>query len=534
MVASGGHVPLLPPLGSGTDFRDNNILTPLQSGFIPKDSTINQLTFLYDKFCQALDNGKEVRVVFCDISKTFDRVWHAGLLCKLEAVGISGSLLSWFSSYLSNRKQRVTLPGVYSDWKHIKAGVPQGSILGPLLFLLYINDIVSDIGSHIRLFADDTSLYIVVENPDDAAELLNADLRKITTWAEQWLVTFNPPKTESMLISRKIIKPVHPPIFMSNQEITEVNFHKHLGIFFSNDCTWHKHIDYIKEKAWKRVNVMRRLKFHLDRKALEKIYTSFIRPILEYGNEIWANCTQYEKDELEQIQLEAARIATGATKLISIYNLYREIGWETLDARRNKQKLMLFYKMYYSLSPPYLSTLVPPLVGQSSRYNLRNANDLQTIDARTTQYFNSFLPSTVRDWNSLPPEVKISDTAIAFKSSLNKDNSIVPKHFYIGERRLQILHTRLRTKCSSLNYDIFLRRLNDSPLCRCGDLENAEHFLLKCPIYQQQRVTLTQIISQHCQISSHLLLYGDISLPLEINILVFEAVQKYIQDSKRF
>ena len=164
-------------------------------------------------------------------------------------------------------------------------------------------------------------------------------------------MTFNPPKTESMLISRKIIKPVHPPIFMSNQEITEVNFHKHLGIFFSNDCTWHKHIDYIKEKAWKRVNVMRRLKFQLDRKALEKIYTSFIRPILEYGNEIWANCTQYEKDELEQIQLEAARIATGATKLISIYNLYREIGWETLDARRNKQKLMLFYKMYYSLSP---------------------------------------------------------------------------------------------------------------------------------------------------------------------------------------
>ena len=128
-----------------------------------------------------------------------------GLLCKLEAVGISGSLLSWFSSYLSNRRQRVTLAGAYSDWKYIKAGVPQGSILDPLLFLLYINDIVNDIGSHIRLFADDTSLYIVVENPDDAAELLNADLRKITTWAEQWLVTFNPPKTESMLISRKLL-----------------------------------------------------------------------------------------------------------------------------------------------------------------------------------------------------------------------------------------------------------------------------------------------------------------------------------------
>ena len=115
-------------------FRDNNILIPLQSGFIPKDSIINQLTFLYDKLCQALDNGKKVRVVFCDISKAFDRVWHAGLLCKLEALGISGSLLSWFSSYLSNRRQRVTLPGVYSDWKYIKAGVPQGSIKGTFSF----------------------------------------------------------------------------------------------------------------------------------------------------------------------------------------------------------------------------------------------------------------------------------------------------------------------------------------------------------------------------------------------------------------
>ena len=131
---------------------------------------------------------------------------------------------------------------------------------------------------------------------------------------------------------------------MSNQQISEVQFHKHLGIFLSNDCTWHKHIKNIKAKAWKRINVMRRLKFQLDRKSLEKIYLSFIRPIFEYGNEIWANCTQYEKDELEQIHLDAARITTGATKLISINNLYSEKGRETLDERRNKQKLLMFIK----------------------------------------------------------------------------------------------------------------------------------------------------------------------------------------------
>ena len=154
-------------------FRDNDILTSCQSGFIPGDSTVNQLAFLYDTFCQAIDDEKEVRVVFCDVSKAFDRVWHAGLIHKLKAAGITGQLLDWFVSYLENRRQRVVISGVQSDWAYISAGVPQGSILGPLLFLLYINDIVNDIGCNIRLFADDTSLFVIVENPDSAAELIN-------------------------------------------------------------------------------------------------------------------------------------------------------------------------------------------------------------------------------------------------------------------------------------------------------------------------------------------------------------------------
>ena len=123
--------------------RDNNILTSFQSGFILGDSTTNQLTFLYDTVCQALDAGKEVRAVFCDISKAFDRVWHAGILHKLRSIGNSGELLKWFSSYLVGRKQRVVLQGVESQWNYIKAGVPQGSLLGPLLFLNFINDIVT-------------------------------------------------------------------------------------------------------------------------------------------------------------------------------------------------------------------------------------------------------------------------------------------------------------------------------------------------------------------------------------------------------
>ncbi len=142
----------------------------------------------------AIDGGKEVRAVFCDISKAFDRVWHRGILYKLSSLGICGSLHNWFSSYLSNRKQRVVYSNSSSDWSSLNAGVPQGSILGPLLFLIFINDIVQEIKSNIRLFADDTSLYIVVEDPVTSSVTLNADLTTIHNWSDKWLVTFNPSK----------------------------------------------------------------------------------------------------------------------------------------------------------------------------------------------------------------------------------------------------------------------------------------------------------------------------------------------------
>ena len=137
-------------------FCENNLLSPLQTGFIPGVSTVNQLTFLYNTFCKALVSGKEVRAVFCDINNAVDSGLHFGLLYKLQVAGVR-EVLDWFESYLLNRKQRVVLPGAVSDWISICAVVPQISIFGSLLFLLYINDIVLDIGSNIGLFAVDTS-----------------------------------------------------------------------------------------------------------------------------------------------------------------------------------------------------------------------------------------------------------------------------------------------------------------------------------------------------------------------------------------
>ena len=223
---------------------------------------------------------------------------------------------------------------------------------------------------------------------------------------------------------------------------------------------------------------MCRLKYEIDRKSLEIIYTTFIRPILEYADVIWDNCSDYEKQELEKIQPEAARIATGASKLISIRNLYNEICWETLEKRRINHKLILFYKMYNNLTPDYLSSLVPSSLNEVSHYNLRNANDVQTINARTASY--SFLPSVIREWNNIPDNDKYVDSVDSFKRQISRNKTPVPKYFYTGSRKLLILHTRLRTGCSSLNYDLIVKSISDTPLCSCrsGDVEHAEHFFL--------------------------------------------------------
>ena len=273
----------------------NRILTPLQSGFVQGDSTTYQLLHTYYTFCEAVDRGKEVRAVFCDIGKAFDRVWHRGLLHKLSGIGCSDEALQWFSSYLIGHKQRVVVGGQASEWTPVEAGVPQGCILGPLLFLIYINDIVRNIGASVRLFADDTSLYIVVDSPLSSAAILNTRLNTIANWTDAWLVSFHAGKTFSMIISRKTEPAMHPPLNMTNTVISETQTHRHLGIALSSKCTWSDHVDNICTQTWTRLNLMRALKFRVSRKSLEKIYISFIRPLLEYCDSVWDNSSTEAK-----------------------------------------------------------------------------------------------------------------------------------------------------------------------------------------------------------------------------------------------
>ena len=209
---------------------ENQIITDKQAAYLKGDSTVSQLMYIVHNIKQNWTNKKITQGLFLDVSAAFDKVWHNGLLAKLDQIGVEGTFLDTIRSYLAGRKQVVVVNGVKSDILEVQAGVPQGSRLGPLLFIIYMNDIVNDIESDILIFADDTSLMATGSDPAETAEQLNRDLEKISQWATKWKVIFNAKKSKDIIFSNKFLNN-SPPLIFGETYIERVNTHKHLGLF---------------------------------------------------------------------------------------------------------------------------------------------------------------------------------------------------------------------------------------------------------------------------------------------------------------
>ena len=186
--------------------------------------------------------------------------------------------------------------------------------------------------------------------------------------------------------------------------------------------------------------------------------------------------------------------------------------------------------MYNNISPDYLSSLIPQQVDAISRHNLRNSNDFKT----TSLYYNSFLPSTLRQWNTLSIETRQLNSLNSFKCFLKEDKRTVPKYYFCGVRKAQILHTRLCMGCSSLNLDLFMKNITDSPMCQCGSIENTHHFFFHSNFYQRQCTILLISFAIYRTLTLNLLLNGDPSLSKATNEDILDHVHEYILDSKRF
>ena len=268
----------------------NNLITENQSGFQSGDSCTNQLLSLVHEIHESFDCGLEVRSVYLDMSKAFDKVWHEGLIFKLKQNGIEGKLLNLLSNYLINRKQRVVLNGMESNWGEIFSGVPQGSVLGPLLFLVYINDLEEGIKSHVKFFADDTSIFSVVNDPVVSAVNLQHDLDLITEWSYQWKMSFNPDpskQAEEIIFSHKRNNPDHPPIHFNNIEVKRVTDHKHLGLNLDPKLSFTKHITEKIGIARKGIGIIKHLAPYLPLKSRDQIFKMHVRPHLDYCDMIY-------------------------------------------------------------------------------------------------------------------------------------------------------------------------------------------------------------------------------------------------------
>jgi hypothetical protein len=287
----------------------NNIIVENQHGFRQKRSCETQLIEAVHDWAECLNRSGQTDVLMLDFSKAFDKVPHHRLAAKLHHCGIRGRTLKWIQGFLADRKQRVNINGQCSSWVPVQSGVPQGSVLGPTLFLIYINDIADGIRSNIRLFADDSILYREIKGPEDH-QVLQQDLQTIFSWADRWQMAFNASKCQQLTITRKR-NPSDFNYTVSKQVIQQVASHKYLGVTISSDLTFKEHITNIRSKAGSTLGIIRRNLGPCSQEVKLKAYQSLVRPQLEYAAAAWSPHTSRDIKSLETVQRQAVRFICG-------------------------------------------------------------------------------------------------------------------------------------------------------------------------------------------------------------------------------
>ena len=398
----------------------NGLLSDHQYGFRSSRSTADLLTVITERIHQTLDSSGESRAIALDISKAFDRVWHAGLLHKLKAYGISGSVLAIIKSFLSNRKIKVVLNGESSSEYAVNSGVPQGSVLGPILFLIFINDLPDDLMCRVGIFADDTTLYSGLPKPScifDKVELaadLESDLRAVVEWGDKWLVTFNCTKTKLLSINR-YHDPFLPSVNMSGEELPENELIRLLGLYFTNTLDWTPYIESIALSAARKIGSLFRARAYLTPESILYLYKSTIRPCMEYCCHIWAGASCTALRSLDKIQ----------NRLLNLVGPELFSTLDSLSHRRDVASLALFYRYYHGKCSDDLASLIPKSYGsvcaQRERRGSFHKHSVYLPRRKTTTYANSFIPRTSILWNSLSKECFPSDYDLdSFKISVNQ------------------------------------------------------------------------------------------------------------------
>ena len=357
-------------------------------------------------------------MIIMDFSKAFDVVPHNRLITKLHRYGIQNTTLTWISSFLKHRTQRVVVSGEKSAWSNVHSGVPQGTVLGPLLFLVYINDLPDNIQSSVRLFADDCIIYREITNEIDA-RTLQEDLFTLGEWEKRWQMKFNCQKCFVMRLTHAR-SPKQFSYSLGGVTLSEVNNHPYLGVSISNKLNWNSHIQEISSKANRSLGFIKRNLYSCNQSTKLTAYRSLVRPQVEYSAAVWDPYTKKNIDQLERVQKRAARFILNDYKSKSpgcATQMVKDLGLEPLTTRRKARRLCVFQQARQGdLSLP-IGNLLQPVQRQSRHHH---PDSYTPISASKDCYKNSFIPRTIRDWNSLPPHLINITKPDNFKTAVTK------------------------------------------------------------------------------------------------------------------
>ena len=386
-------------------FFHTKLLSKYQSGFTPMHSTLTALTDITDNWYVNIDDGLTNAILFIDLKEAFDTIDHEILLSKLELYGFKGASLKLFRDYLSDRTRVTVINNVTSETSFINCGVSQVSILGPLLFLLYINDLPNrNLLSEVRMYADDTNLTFASKDSEELFSSLTSDLGNLKQWLDSNRLSLNVLKTKCLFTGtrQKIsLLPSELHIYLDGHSIERVNSYRCLGVQVDETLSWEAHIFEVVGKVAQVLAALRRLRQICPQSTLVTIYKSLILPHFDYCSAVWGCIGNGLSQKLEKLQNRAARIITGSSWDARSAPILHALKWNSLADGGAKQLKSLMFKTVNHLVPEYLSDKFVN-VNTIHRHNLRGAQHNLFIPRPNTEALKkSFCYRGAVTWNSL-------------------------------------------------------------------------------------------------------------------------------------
>ena len=397
----------------------HKVLNDSQHAFRKGRSCETQLILTVNDLSGALDAGKQIDCVLLDFAKAFDKVSHRRLLAKLKNYGIEGLTLGWIKDFLHARTQVVVVDGDESSIAPVTSGVPQGTVLGPALFLVYINDLPEGLRCTSRLFADDCILYRVIDSDADT-DMLQQDLQQLESWEREWAMEFAAEKCQVLTITRKLNRNIILRNYKIHGHILDrVDSAKYLGVILDRKLTFKPHINSITKKAHSTRQFLQRTLTHCDQRSKAQAYTTFVRPIVEYASSVWDPhvWNKSQTAQLEATQNKAARfVCSNWRRTASVSAMREQLQWLSLQERRARARVCIMHKIFYGL---VAIPLEPHFVPSAQSMSTRGAHVKFTPGTyNTISHRRTFMVAAPAMWNGLPAHMTRMPDPEAFRSAI--------------------------------------------------------------------------------------------------------------------